>query len=358
MSVLSDLQSKIPKHMMPGNVGQNSQVVWPFHFVVEFDLGANPIFSAATRLQKFFQVTQDAGFLLCGISRSSSGFDAGSELAFLGMDLRDRQSSRQFNSTPIPIQAIGRSSKYTRFFDPQWINPGAYVDVTLTSLVNTATLANTSSGGINSKITLTFYGYRMRNPQGINQLGTTVSEGTIKGFDHLGSLRPPNVGNQQAVMWPYFFTTTIQTPGADQIPVIVPGQGLDTSFSVSQEAAFIATHWILTNYLRTGAGPYQYTALDPIAQSNMSGQSPGLLYTLQDPQAGRVFNFNPTPVDFIGQGDFPTELQSPQLLLPNSVFVSRFQNNHPTNVYVPFITFFGYRVRLEDMDSIQSLTTG
>lgn len=355
MTVRDELLSKIPRHMMPGNVGDTNKVIWPFHFTVEFDFGANPVWSSATRATKFFQVTQDAGFLLCGVARTSSSFDAGSELAPLGLDIRDRQSARQFNNSPIPIQMIGRSSKYTQFHEPLWINPSAFVDVTLSSLLNTATIANTSAS---AKITLTFFGYRMRSG-GKTEMGTTVGKGqTIKGFDHLGALRPPNVGAQGSVMWPYFFTAGLPTASPDPIAVVNPGQGLDVSFTVSQEAAFIVTSWMQTTYLRTGAAPYAYTALDPDAQANVAGQAPGLSYTLQDPQSGRVYNFNPTPINFLGTGDNPTVLASPQLLLPNSVFIARYQNNHPSRVYVPFITFFGYRIRLEDMDSIQSLTTG
>lgn len=356
MSVESQLRSKIPAHMFPGNVGNQNKVIWPFHFTVEFDFGANAVWSSATRLTKFFQVTQDAGFLLTGIARSHDGFNAGNELAPLGIDIRDRQSARQFNNAPIPLQAIGRHSKYTRIHEPLWINPAAFVDVTITSLLNTPTAASVAPSG---KMWLTFFGYRMRNPQGTAGAGVMAKgQGGVAGFDHLGALRPPNIGKEGSIMWPYFFACGLPTATPDPIAVVNPGQGVDASFTVSQEAAFIATHWQKVVYLRTGAGPYTYTALDPTAQANEAGNAPGLFYTLQDPQSGRVYNFNPTAMDFLGDGDFPTELASPQLLLPNSVFIARYQNQHPTNVYVPTIIFFGYRIRLEDMDQIQSLTTG
>lgn len=356
MNLDDELAKKLPAHMMPGNVGLNDKVTWPFNFTVNFDFGANPVWSSSSSKQSFFQVTQDAGFLLCGISRDSSKFDSAGTLAPLGLDIRDRQSARQFNNSPIPLQMIGRSSKYTQFHEPLWINPSAFVDITVSSLLNTQTAVNTST---ESKLSLNFFGYRMRTAKGANALGTTVGKGqTVQGFDHLGALRPANVGSQGSIMWPYFFTTGLPTATPDPIAILQPGGAVDTSFTVSQEAAFIVTSWIATVYERTGAGPYTYTALDPTAQSAEGGLAQGLSFTMQDPQSGRVYNFNPTPVDFLGQGDFPTVLASPQMLLPNSVFIVRYQNNHPTRVYVPFVTFFGYRVRLEDMQNIQSLTRG
>ena len=272
MSVESNLRKMIPAHLFPGNVGNQNKVIWPFHFTVEFDFGANPVWSAATRLSKFFQVTQDAGFLLTGVSRNNDNFNSGGELAPLGLDIRDRQSSRQFNNSPIPIQSIGRASKYTRIHEPLWINPAAFVDVTITSLVNAATAINTSPG---SKLSLTFFGYRMRTQNGTQGSGM-VAKGGVAGFDHLGALRPPNVGNQGSVMWPYFFTAGLPTASPDPIALVLPGSGIDASFTVSQEAAFIVTHWQKTVYLRTGAGPFTYTALDPSKHC--------LLYTSPSPR--------------------------------------------------------------------------
>lgn len=347
-------QKGIPAHMMPGNVGENSKVHWPFMFNIEFDLGVDPIFSAGSRQQKFFQVTQEAGFLLCGISRAHNLPGTGGEQAPLGIDIRDRQSSRQLNNNPIPIQVFGRHSNYLPVHEPFWIPPNAYVDITLSYLGDVATDVN-DTGGVSSKVTLTFWGYRMRNPQ-IGIGGTNVDKATaLKGYDHLGALRPANVGSQGSVLWPYVFTFGQQP---NQIPTLAPGQSADTFFTVSQEAAFLCTHMIATNYVRGGASPYTYLQKDWFKYPLTGGNSPDLNFTLQDPQSGRFYNVQPTPIDFLGCGDFPSVLQSPLLLLPNSNMIARLINNHTTDTYCPYISLFGYRLRLDDMDRITSLTTG
>jgi hypothetical protein len=328
-------------------------VQWPFQFTVDFDMGANPVWSTSINLQKFFQVTQEAGFLLIGVSRNHTTYNSASELAPLALDIRDRQSSRQLNGSPIPLQMLGRSSKYTQFHEPLWINPAAYVDLTITSLAPNTTGVNSSA---ESKFSLTFWGYRMRNPAGVNMMGTSVGKGgAVHGFDHLGALRPANVGTEGTVMWPYFYITTL---GPQQYPVVAPGSGLDTYFSVSQEAAFLITHMMSVVYERSGTGPnYMWTALDPVQQPNGTGYAPGLTYNMTDPQSGRVFNYNPTPMDYVGPGDFPSVLQAPMLMLPNTTMITRFQNQHASRVYCPYVCFFGYRLRLSDMQAIQSLTT-
>lgn len=354
MQVADQLKAKgIPPHMMPGNVGENKKVHWPFMFNVEFDLGADPVFSAASRQQKFFQVTQEAGFLLCGISRAHNVTGSGGNLAPLGIEIRDRQSARQLNNAPIPIQTIGKHSRYLPIHEPFWIPPNAYVDITLSYLGDTATDVN-STGGENSRVSLTFWGYRMRDPRtGLG--GTNVSKAAaLAGFEHLGSLRPANIGSQGSVLWPYVFTFGLQP---FQIPEAVPGQSLDTYFTVSQEAAFLCTHMMFTAFNVTGV-PKTYTAFDWSFLDNPAFSSPGLYVTLQDPQSGRFFNMQPTPTSFIGNGDYPTALQSPLLLLPNSNMIARFLNQHATNTYAPYLSLFGYRIRLDDMDQITSLTTG
>ena len=159
MSSLHDtLKAFLPSYMMPGNVGQINKVTWPFWEVVTFDFGVNPTWSNATRQTKSFQVTQEAGFLLTGVSRKSYGYNIASDLGPLQVELRDRQSSRQFNDRPIPLQMFGKRSRPSVLPTPMLLLPNAFVDVIATSWLTTSTMTTVGTG----KFDLVFHGYRIR----------------------------------------------------------------------------------------------------------------------------------------------------------------------------------------------------
>ena len=91
------------------------------------------------------------------ISRKSYGYSTSSELAPLQVEIRDRQSSRQFNDRPIPMQMIGKKSRPTVLPTPLLIMPNAFIDVTVSSWL-TGSQATVGSG----KMQFSFYGYRIR----------------------------------------------------------------------------------------------------------------------------------------------------------------------------------------------------
>ena len=153
----SNLAQVIPAYMMPGNVGGYNKVTWPFWSQVNFDFGTNPTYSSSTRQTQSFQVTQEAALLLMSISRKSYGYSTSSELAPLQVEIRDRQSSRQFNDRPIPMQMIGKKSRPTVLPTPLLIMPNAFIDVTVSSWL-TGSQATVGSG----KMQFSFYGYRIR----------------------------------------------------------------------------------------------------------------------------------------------------------------------------------------------------
>jgi len=57
-------------------------------------------------------------------------------------------------------------------------------------------------------------------------------------------------------------------------------------------------------------------------------------------------------MDALGSPQFPTVLPSPQMILPNANIQVNFSLG-PTYdaVYVPFVTFFGYRMRIDQLAS-------
>jgi hypothetical protein len=165
----------------------------------------------------------------------------------------------------------------------------------------------------------------------------------------LGNLMPGNVGDINKIVWPFWFTFNA--------PVLTPGTSSTATFSVSQEAAFIWMSFTKVVFKRTGTAPnWTYTAIDP-SDETAAGDADGLKVIFRDSQSSRTFQRNPMPLDAYGSPEFPTVLTTPLMFLPNSTVEAQYSNTDATNTYVPWITFFGYRVRIENAQDILSLVT-
>ena len=158
MDLSTKLKQVLPPHMVPGNVGNVNKVAWPFWYRIEFDFGVNPSWTPATRQVQSFQVTQEAAFLLMAIARKPWDSTTAGDRAPLLIQFVDRQSSRQFNDRPIPIQNIGKRKDPTILSTPHLIMPNAFIDCTITSVLTSGTMANVGNG----KHEFTFFGYRTR----------------------------------------------------------------------------------------------------------------------------------------------------------------------------------------------------
>jgi hypothetical protein len=129
----SNLAKILPKRMLPTNVGSYRNVLLPFHYTVEFKM-TDATYGPNFRMNSRFQVTQEAGFLLTDISRVWNERDAGFK-APIALTIRDNQSSRQFNNTPIPVQQIGFHGEPTKLRTPFLFMPNASVGIELTSWI-------------------------------------------------------------------------------------------------------------------------------------------------------------------------------------------------------------------------------
>ncbi|NJM09351.1 MAG: hypothetical protein HC883_00165 [Bdellovibrionaceae bacterium] len=160
-------------------------------------------------------------------------------------------------------------------------------------------------------------------------------------------LTPGNIGDINSVIWPFYFTTDIPlTP-------LGPNETFQTGFSVTQEAAFIFMSFTKAVYLVEGEDPNDsWTYLDPDA-----GQpsAPGLSFTLRDGSSSRQLFNTPMLTDHYGHPRWPTKNPRPIMLLPNQVMQIQFDNAHQSNRYVPFITAFGYRMRIDEAQKLLSL---
>ena len=167
MNLRDTLKSILPQRLLPGNVGQLSEVQWPFYYQINFDLGNLPVIDRNTRQIKSFQVSQEAAFLLMTICRKSYTYDLGNDLAPLQFEIRDRQSSRVLSDKPVPMQMIGKRGLPTILPTPFLMMPTDFMDVTLSSWLTTTSQTGTASG----KIGLMFFGYRVR----VDQQGQILS---------------------------------------------------------------------------------------------------------------------------------------------------------------------------------------
>jgi hypothetical protein len=161
------------------------------------------------------------------------------------------------------------------------------------------------------------------------------------------SLRPGNVGSINRVIWPFWFTFSA--------PELSPNSSSQGFTTITQEAAFVWMSYTKSVYKKT-AGPV-YTYVDPDNYTS-TGQVDGLKFTLRDAQSTRTFHNTPIEIDQIGNPQFPSVLPTPILFLPNSTIEITYQNDNASDTYVPFITMFGYRVRIEDAQNILSTVVG
>lgn len=161
---------------------------------------------------------------------------------------------------------------------------------------------------------------------------------------NLKNFKPGNVGDINQVIWPFFFTFTSQD--------VSPGQSVFDSFSVTQEAGFLWRYTIRAVFKKVGSN-YEY--IDPYIADESLNSANGLSIVIRDAQSTREFHGRtPEPIDNIGVPNFPSINSSTVFLLPNQTMQIQYSNNHPTNIYRPFICFVGYRVRIGDLQKVLS----
>lgn len=166
----NQLNANLAPHMLPSNVGGLNEVAWPFFFQATIDFGQDPELSLTRIVRSFFQVDQEAAFLLMSVSASFSkdaNNNSALESAPVQVEFIDRQSSRRFNNTPIPVQMIGSNSNPMIMPTPMYIPPNAILDI-VASGMQVIPFQYTGSG----KMQFSFFGYRTRIENAANILST------------------------------------------------------------------------------------------------------------------------------------------------------------------------------------------
>ena len=157
----NSLKSFLPGHLVPGNVGSLNTVTWPFWFKTDHDFGAIVAITSETRNTASFQVSQESGFLLMAISRTATVNNASGAKGPWTVEIRDRQSSRQFNDTPVPFQMLGTRSCPTLLPTPMLIMPNAFIDVTMSTWLSPG-VSQPVPVPNQSKFQIVFHGQRVR----------------------------------------------------------------------------------------------------------------------------------------------------------------------------------------------------
>lgn len=175
MNLRDEMLAKLPPELLPGNVGDLSQVRWNYDFPLQFAIPVGQTtFSQATRLVRFFQVPQEGALILTHIAlgyESLAGSANTPSGAPLMVEIRDRQSSRQFMSVPLPIGAIGTGKYPTALPAKMIFMPAAFVDFTLSSFADGSYDYTTKTGYIN----MVCYGVRIRVKDAKDVLGTVFA---------------------------------------------------------------------------------------------------------------------------------------------------------------------------------------
>ncbi len=156
-SLIANLVSILPEHLVPANVGNLNEVMYPFFYTTEHDFGTDPTFTSNSANNQIFNVSQDAAFILTSIYRSYEDVGDVGKGAPLEMTIRDLQSSRQFNDSPIPVQTIGDKGNPTILPTPFYMSPNASIRIELSSFVPNDQ-AETGEG----KQIFVYQGYRIR----------------------------------------------------------------------------------------------------------------------------------------------------------------------------------------------------
>jgi len=177
-----------------------------------------------------------------------------------------------------------------------------------------------------------------------NESAISLEDNLMKGQNPLA---PGNVGDINRIIWPFWFTTTELE--------LQPNESQDANFTVTQEAAFVWTSYTKAVFVEVQNGDFRH--VDP-EEPGSGAKANNLSFVIQDSQSQRAFQNIGMDLNQLGWWQKPSVLPTPVLFLPNSNIDVTFQNNDANDVYKPFITFFGYRLRIDHAKDILSTIYG
>lgn len=174
----------------------------------------------------------------------------------------------------------------------------------------------------------------------------------IRDKEHKLSTKMPDlmsgdVDDINKIIWPFYFTTPFVE--------VLPSTSISRYISITQEAAFVWTALTRTVFEKVEVGPgvFEWNYVDP--NDPTDGIVEEFEVSFSDAQSSRTFFHDPISLNHFGYGTEPTKLDSPMLIPANNNIEVKFFNNNSTRTYIPFITFYGYRLRIKDGRDILGL---
>lgn len=147
------------------------------------------------------------------------------------------------------------------------------------------------------------------------------------------------------MLWPWQSSTAL-------VEVLPDNTGI-SKISITAEASFIVTSIQAVVFDTTGATPVYVNPESLLAD----GLTDGLKVTINDLSSERSFMERPVSIENMGNYVNPLIYTDPFYLDPNQSLEVKFTNQSQTKTYVPQLLFKGYRLRVEDANSmIQKVT--
>lgn len=159
-SLKGQLNENFAPYMNPVNVGAINEVAWPFWFQVDLDFGTDPDIASNVFQKGFFQVDQESAAILMSVIVGYGTDAAGAsalQYAPMQVEFIDRQSSRRFNTGPLPVQQLGENSNPAILPVGMLLMPNAFLDVVASGIPDIS--QPTTGSGI---LSFSFFCYRTR----------------------------------------------------------------------------------------------------------------------------------------------------------------------------------------------------
>lgn len=182
------------------------------------------------------------------------------------------------------------------------------------------------------------------NGWGARSLADKFATGIQSGF------QPGNIGDINRAIWPFAFQFNSQNGVVNDI---APGQSATLSFSVTQEAGFLLRQISQSTFRKNlVTGEYEY--IDPFYFDEAVNSPNGLKFSMEDASSTRFFNGRVSQeLSLLGNANFPKIYPSTVFMLPNQTMSLNISNSG-TDTFRPFVTVWGYRIRVEDAQKILS----
>lgn len=158
--VRESLIHHLPTELVPLNIGGIEKAAWNMWYPNTFSFTGLTELNDNLKQSQFFQVTPEAAFIMTHIEYSFPlGKTPANESAPWALEFFDRQSTRQLQSNPIPVQIFGKQGWPSQLTTPYLLMPNAQFEVKLSCI---QTLPFTLAAPEDMQLQVTFSGIRIR----------------------------------------------------------------------------------------------------------------------------------------------------------------------------------------------------